>query len=190
MRIALNLAAMPSRRERYALAWAFPLAVLGAAGLVFMARFALVNIREYRSVQKDIVHEEELRRQLARQENELKSVVNEPQNQVISREAQYVNSLIEAKKISVADLTLKVSNLMPGTVHLSAFSLSQSQGTTVRFSVVGRDEEALEKFLAALEDSPSFQDVSVMNEGFQTEGAADAPVTITCTARYVGGVTP
>jgi Tfp pilus assembly protein PilN len=190
MRVTLNLASLPSRRERYALAWAVPLAVLGAAGLVFLARFAVVNIREYRSVQKDIVHEEELSRQLARQEDELKKVVAEPQNQAVSREAQYVNSLIAAKKISVAALALEVSNLMPETVHLTAFSLAQTQGTIVRFSVVGRDEEALESFLTVLEDSPNFQDVAVVSEGIQTESDAQTPVTIACTARYVGGVAP
>jgi Tfp pilus assembly protein PilN len=190
MKVTLNLAALPGRRERYALAWSVPLAVLGAAGFVLLARFAVVNVREYQKVQKEIVRLEDQNRQLAHQEDELRKIVGQPEYQTISSEAQYVNSLIEAKKISVADLILKVSKLMPDTVHLSGLSRSESQGTSVRFSVVGRDEEALETFLTALEDSPDFQDVAVVNEGIQTQGDASTPMTITCTARYMGSVLP
>lgn len=190
MKITLNLAALPSRRERYALAWAMPLAVMGAAGVVFFAIQGVRNIREYQIVQKDIVRLENRNRQLVLEENDLKKSVDRPEYQAVSREAHYVNSLIEAKKISVADLILKVSNLMPDAVHLSGFNLAQNPVISVRFSVVGRDEEALETFLTALEDSSDFQDVAVVNEGFQTEGDVNSPVTITCTARYVGGVTP
>lgn len=189
MKISLNLAAVPSRHERYGLAWAMPLALLGTVALAFLSAFAVGNLREYRSVRKDISRLEERDRLLAQREDELRKVVNQPQFQAISREAQYVNSLIDAKKLSAADLTLKVSKLMPASVRLSELSLTSRDEPMVRFSIVGRDEGAVETFLAALEDSPDFKDVAIMNQGFQTEGANEGPVTIICTARYVGSVT-
>jgi Tfp pilus assembly protein PilN len=190
MKVTLNLAALPSRRERYAFAWAVPLAVLGTAGLIYLVLFSVGNIQEYRKVQKDIVALQGQSRRLTLQEQDLKRSVERPEYRAISLQAQFINTLIEAKKISVADLTLKVSKLMPETVRLSGFSLSQTEGASVRFSVVGRDEEALESFLTALEDSPDFQDVAVVSEGIQSQTDSDTPITITCTARYVGSVLP
>jgi Tfp pilus assembly protein PilN len=188
MKVNLNLAALPSRRERYAFAWTVPLAVLGSVGMVYLAVFAIQNFREYRRVQGDIAVLQNQNRRLALQEAGLRKAVERPEYRVISRQAQYINSLIEAKRISVADLTLKVSKLMPATAHLSELSLGEGEGPSVRFSVIGKDEESLEAFLTALEDSPDFQDVAVTSEGIQSEGDENSPMTIKCSARYVGGV--
>jgi Tfp pilus assembly protein PilN len=190
MKITLNLAALPSRRERYAFAWAVPLSVLGAVMLVYLAMLAVGNIREYRNIKDEISRQQETKRQLAAQEENIKREIGRPEYQTVSRQAQFINSLIEEKEISAADLTLKVSELMPGTVRLTSFGLSQSQGTAVRFAVVGRDEDALEDFLTALEDSPDFRDVAVVDQGFQSQSDPNSPVTITCTATYVGSLLP
>jgi Tfp pilus assembly protein PilN len=190
MKITLNLATLPSRRERYALAWAVPLALLGAVFLVYLAMLAMGNIREYRNVRDEISRQQETKRRLAVQEENIKREIERPEYQTVSRQAQFINSLIEEKKISAADLTLKVSRLMPGTVHLTSFGVSRTQGTAVRFAVVGRDEDALESFLTALEGSSDFQDVAVVDQGFQSQGDPDSPVTITCTATYVGSLLP
>jgi Tfp pilus assembly protein PilN len=190
MKITLNLATLPSRRERYALAWAVPLALLGAVFLVYLAMLAMGNIREYQNVRDEISRQQETKRRLAVQEENIKREIERPEYQTVSRQAQFINSLIEEKKISAADLTLKVSRLMPGTVHLTSFGVSRTQGTAVRFAVVGRDEDALESFLTALEGSSDFQDVAVVDQGFQSQGDPDSPVTITCTATYVGSLLP
>ncbi len=190
MKITLNLAALPSRRERYALAWAVPLALLGAVMLVYLAMLAVGNIREYRNVKAEISRQQETARQLAAQEENIKREIERPEYRTVSRQAQFINSLIEEKKISAADLTLRVSELMPETVRLTSFGSSQSQETAVRFAVVGRDEGALEDFLTALEDSPDFRDVAVVDQGFQSQSDPNSPVTITCTATYVGSLLP
>jgi Tfp pilus assembly protein PilN len=188
MRVVLNLAALPSRRERYAFAWTLPVIVLGAVGLIYLAVFSVRNFQEYRRVQNDIVALQNQNSRLSLQEANLKRSVERPEDRMISRQAQYINSLIEAKKISVADLTLKVSKLMPETAHLATLSLGQGEGPFVQFSVIGKDEEALEDFLTALEDSPDFGDVAVESEGIQSQGDQSVPMTIKCTARYVGSV--
>jgi Tfp pilus assembly protein PilN len=190
MKITLNLATLPSRRERYALAWAVPLSVLGALMLVYLVMLAVGNFREYRSVKAEISRQEERKTRLSAEEEKIKREIERPEYQIVSRQAQFINSLIDEKKISTADLTLKVSRLLPETVHLTSFGLSQTQGTAVRFAVVGRDEDALEDFLTALEDSPDFQDVSVVDQGFQSQSDANSAVTITCTATYVGSLLP
>ena len=56
--------------------------------------------------------------------------------------------------------------------------------------MVGRDEDALEDFMTAPEDSPEFQDGSVVEQGLQWQSDANSAVTITCTATYVGSLLP
>lgn len=188
MKVSLNLATVPSRHERYGLSWAVPVVLLGAAGLVVFSVLGAGNVREYQNVQKDISRLEERTKALAQRETALREALNQPSFQEVLREAQFVNSLIESKKLSAAGLTWKVSKLMPEAVRLSAFSLTAKGEPTVRFSVVARDEQAVETFVTALEDSPDFRDVSIVNQGFETSGPEEGPVTVICTARYVGGV--
>ncbi|MGE5325965.1 MAG: PilN domain-containing protein [Deltaproteobacteria bacterium] len=190
MKVTLNLASLPSRRERYALSWAIPLTLAGAVGFAFIIYFGIANIREYRQVQRDILHMQDQNQTLSRQGADLRRQAQQPDYQAVAGEAHYLNSLIEAKKSSVADLVAKVGQLMPDDVRLSNMSMGNVRGAQVSFSVIGKDEEALEKFLTALEDSPDFQDVSVSNEGFQGQGESEGAVSITCTARYVGSLVP
>jgi Fimbrial assembly protein (PilN) len=190
MKVTLNLALQPTRRERYALSWAAPLALLSAVGLVFIVQSAMVYIRDYRHIQEHTVQIQELNRKLAEQEKDLRKTVEQPEYLAVSGQAQYLNSLIEEKRFSVSDLVMRVGQLMPADVHLSAMSLKQSKGYVVSFSVVGRNEVALEEFLTALEDSPDFKDISVSSQGFQGQSDAEDSVTITCTARYVGSLVP
>jgi hypothetical protein len=191
MKISLNLAHVPSRRERYALACAVPLAVLGIAGLAVLTMLSVRNVREYRRVREDVGRLEATNHTLAQREEALRKDLDQPQSRTIFREAQFVNSLIDAKKFSAADLTRKVGQLMPATVRLSTFSLTLVKGEPrVEFSIEARDAKAVETFLTALEDSPDFQDVAITNQGFQTEGTEGEPVTVRCAAQYVGGGTP
>lgn len=186
MKVTLNLASLPSRRERYALAWAVPLAILGAVALGYIIYFGVGNIREYRRVQKDILQVQNQNADLARQVSDLRRAAQQPDYQAVTGEAQYLNSLIEAKKISVADLVTRVGELMPDDVRLAGMSMRNAKGVQVSFSVIGKDEDALEKFLTALEDSPDFQDISVSSEGFKGQGDTDNSISISCTATYVG----
>ncbi|HET7841359.1 MAG TPA: hypothetical protein VFM21_07130 [Terriglobia bacterium] len=190
MKVTLNLALLPSRRERYALSWAVPLALLSAVGLAVIIHRGVINVREYRVVQSDIVQARELNQRLSGQEKDLRRSVEQPEYQAISSQAQYLNSLIEDKKVSASDLVMRIGELMPDDVHLAAMSMKQAKGSYVSFSVVGKNEEALEKFLTALEDSPDFQDLSVSSEGFQSQGEAAGSTSITCSARYVGSLVP
>ncbi len=190
MKVTLNLALLPSRRERYALSWAIPLTLLSAVGLVYIIQSGIGTVREYRHIQGDIVQMQDLNQKLTRQEKDLRQAVEQPEFRVVSRQAQYLNSLIDEKKVSAADLVMRIGELMPDDVHLSSLSLRQSKGYVVNFSVVGKGEEALEKFLTALEDSPDFQDISVSGEGFRAQGDNEGSVTINCTARYVGTLVP
>jgi hypothetical protein len=188
MKINLNLAIPEKAREHYALAWAIPAMVLGLGGLLFLASSTVRAFRDYRSTQRQIAACEQREEQLGGRETALRRELEEPQSRQVLQQVQYLNGLIEKKQISLAELAAKVTELLPAQARLTGLALQgEKDDLMVRFTVTGRSEEALETFLSHLEDSPAFQDVAIVNQGFQEEGAGPEPVTISCTARYLPG---
>jgi hypothetical protein len=186
MKIGLNLAVPESARERYALTWAIPAAVVGLAGLLFLGVSLIREFRAYRAVQKQVLVHRQHENQLRQREETLRKELGQAQYREVLRQAQYLNGLIDKKQISLTVLAAKVTKLMPGQARLAGFALSSDRDNLlVRFTITGRSEEAVETFLSNLEDSPDFQDVAIINQGFQEEGAGSEPVTISCTARYL-----
>jgi Tfp pilus assembly protein PilN len=186
MKVALNLAIAPSARERYALAWALPATLLGLAGLVFIAVSLGRQLWEYRRVHQQFGELQERIARLHVQETALQRNLDQPQARKIFRDAQFVNALIEKKQISLSQLAAEITKLLPGDARLAGLALApQSGDLRVRFTITGRNEEAVETFLGNLEDSPDFKDVALVNEGFQQQGPTSGPVTINCSARFV-----
>jgi hypothetical protein len=187
MKISVNLATYSGPRERYALAWALPLALIGAVGLVFLARSAFFNFREYQKVQKKVddvvLHEKEL----DDQEAALRKNLDLPGQKAVFQKAHFVNELIDQKQFSLTELTQRVSKLMPASVRLLSLRVSRPKADIfVRFSVIGHDEEGLEKFMENLEDAPDFEDLNVANQSPSTAKLMKGMVGIACTARYLG----
>jgi Tfp pilus assembly protein PilN len=190
MKITLNLAALPRPRERYALAWAVPLVVLGLAGLAILSGVAATNFIEYRAVKRDISLRRNQSRLLEERAKTLRQDLEKPRPRELAWRAQFLNSLIDQKSLSVAELAGKVAGLVPARARLTGLALAQEkEGPVARFSVEARDEEAMENFLDNLESSPDFQDVAILNEGFGSETAEEGGVTVICTARYLVGRT-
>lgn len=193
MKITLNLSIAPSRRQRYALAWAVPTSVLAAAGLVLLTFLAVRNFREYRSARRERLDLQQVETKMREQETALKKNLERPQLREMYRQAQFVNGLISQKRSSLPELAEKVSKLLPGQARLDGLALANSgNARTVRLAVAANSEEDIEKFLGNLEDSSDFTDVTVLSQGVAQEaeeggGRAPAPVTVVCTARYLGG---
>jgi hypothetical protein len=194
MKITLNLSIAPSPRERYALAWAAPTSVLAAAGLVLLSFLAVRNFREYRSARQARLDLQQVEAKMREQEAALKKNLERPQLREMYRQAQFVNSLISQKRSSLPELAEKVSKLLPGQARLDGLALTHSgNALTVRLAVAGTSEQDIEKFLGNLEDSADFADVTVLSQGVAPEpeeGGGRVPVTVVCTARYLGGQEP
>jgi len=188
MKVTLNLSIAASRRERYALVWAMPATLVGLAGLLLLLVATVHKVREYRVVRGSVVEYEEWENRLRERESALRKELERPQFRKVFRDAQFLNTLIEKKRVSVTALAAKVTKLLPGQVRLTGLALaSQGDDLVVRFAVTGRNEEVVETFLSNLEDSSDFKDVAIINQGFQEEGGASGPVTIVCTTRYLAG---
>ena len=188
MKVVLNLAIPPSARERYALYWAIPATLLGVTGLAFLLLFTVRSFREYKAVQKSVAEQQGRENTLRAQEMALRKQLEEPEYRRLLDDVQFVNALIEKKRVSLPGLAADITDLMPDEVRLTGLALApEGQELAVRFVITGKSEEAIERFLSDLEDSPHFKDVAIVNQGFEQTGAASELENIACTAHYLPG---
>jgi Tfp pilus assembly protein PilN len=187
MKVSLNLSLAQSFRQRHVVAWSVPLLLVSFVLLFRLVLSIQADWRQYRAVRQSVEREQLRENDLAGREAGLKGKLEQPENRALLREVQFVNSVIEQRRLSFTGLTEKVTVLLPPQVRLAALSLPDSSGDPiVHFGIEGTSEEPVETFLTNLEDSPDFRDVSLLSQGFEEKGNG-APVSITCTARYVGG---
>lgn len=187
MKITLNLSVAPSAHERYALAGALPVALLGLVVLVWLSLSALHSYRDYRKAHRALLEVQAAEARLRTRETALKGELEQPGSQQVYRGVRFVNALIDQKRFSLAELTEQVTKLLPPQVRLAGMALAAGGNEpVVRFTIVGNSEEAVEKFLINLEDSSYFRYVAIINQGFEQEGSAGGPVRIACTAQYQG----
>ena len=187
MKITLNLSSAPSPRERYALAWAVPVTLVALVGLGFFLNSSLTSWRDYRKYHGALAEAESQEVRLRQRQLTLERELSRPEFSAIYRDTQFINSLIERRQFSVAELTQKVTKLMPVAVHLVGLALShQEHERVVRFTVAGEKQEGVETFLVNLEDSPDFDQVQIVSQGEEQTEAGGVQVVLACSARYAG----
>ncbi|HVA00710.1 MAG TPA: hypothetical protein VMV34_03550 [Terriglobia bacterium] len=192
MKIYLNLAVAPSRRERYALAWAVPTLAVALLIFVYLAGSAIRDFRHSRQIRHSLADFQAKDAHLRAREMELRLQLARPKSREMVDETEFVNHLINQRQFSLTELTVKVSKLLPLNVKLNGLGLEGPDAhPEVRFAVLGKSEEAVESFLNNLEDSEDFSDVTIRNQGFRGgEGGSPEQVALTCTARYVTAILP
>jgi cell division protein FtsB len=189
MKVTLNLSLSQSLRQRHRLAWSLPVLVIALALLGRLVFSLQYDWHQYRTASQAVAREQGRLGQLAAREADLRQKLDRPESRDLLHEVQFVNSLIDQRQLSFSDLAAKVTALLPPQARLAALSLPDSSGDPlVHFGIEGTTEDAVETFLNNLEESPDFDEVTVTNQGFEEKGTG-APVSITCTARYVGGRT-
>ncbi len=188
MKITLNLGTPSSARERYALAWAIPVAVVGLIVLVALCVVGVKNYKAYGRVRASVAAVEREEAQVRAREAALRAELERPQLREIYRNAHFINGVIERRKFSIVQFVDNVRKLLSDDVRLDALGLSVAEeNRVVRLAVSAESDEALEKFVIRLEDSPDFTDITIVSQGLSQQGPdVDEPATVACTARYVG----
>src|SRR5579863_3648631 len=160
MRLELNLSPAQSLRQRYLLYWAVPAGFLALLLLVRLGLSIPAGWREYRVARQAALQEQQHDSRLQERIVALQRTLNQPEYRETQREVQFINELIEQKTLSLAELTAKVTALLPPQVRLTALALPDASGDPlVRLGIEGGSERDVEDFLTLLEDSPDFQDV-------------------------------
>jgi hypothetical protein len=193
MKVYLNLAVPRDRRERYSLLWTIPVLILSVIVLAWMATAVIYGLRRSHQVQKSLVAIKARDAALRAREALLQRQIERPEFRQMMQKTEFINGLISQKQFSLTDLTFQVSKLLPPAARLNGLALASSaaQNPEVQFAVMGKNEEAIESFLANLEDSNEFSDVIIKSQGFQGGGgSAPQEVALVCTAKYLSPVSP
>jgi len=109
MKITLNLSSVPSPRERYALAWALPVALVALVGLFLLLSSSLASWRNYRKYNGVLSEVRSQEARLRDRQLSLERDLSRPEYKELFRNAQFINALIEDRQFSVGDLTQKVA---------------------------------------------------------------------------------
>jgi len=188
MRISLNLSTAEASHERFALAWAVPAVVLGLAGLVLLNVFGVRQYRAYRADRLQVADIQRREAELRGKEADVRRDLEKPAYGDLLRQVSFVNTLIDSRNVSLTELVGKLAQFVPKDARLTTLALvSQDQDLVIRFTIAGKSEDAVEALLNALEDSPNFKDVSILNQGFSDESSQAGQIAVVCTARYVPG---
>lgn len=190
MKIDLNLGVHQSAHERYALYWAIPAALASLVALAYLTSVALRNIRLYHEVSQSVAECQAQQNLLRAREMASIRRLQQPEFQGVLRQASYVNSLIDQRRLSLTGLTAKITELLPPDVHLTSLALTLgSEGPLVRMTVESSSQEQVIAFVENLEESPDFADPVISSEDPGREGVAPptaGEARMVCAALYKG----
>jgi hypothetical protein len=166
IRVPINLASEPFRRDRPVLVGSAVVAVV----LAILLGFQCVTIYSERNQAADTrVTIDRLNAQLrtlAATQAKLNATLNKPENAEVLERSLFLNSLIDRKAISWSKIFADLEKVMPYNVRLVSVRLPEvdSENQVLLDMVVGSKEvQPVLELLKRLEASPQFGPTSVLN---------------------------
>jgi hypothetical protein len=164
LRIPINLATEPFRRDRPMLAGSAAIAILLSLLLIFQV-FTIVSERHQAAdIRVAIDRENAQLRSIAAQQNKLNATLRKPENAEVLERSLFLNTLIDRKAISWTKIFADLEKVMPYNVRLVSVRLPQvdSNNQVLLDMVVGAKEVGpILDLLKHLEGAPQFGPYSV-----------------------------
>ena len=166
MKIPINLASQPFRRDRAILAGAAAICVALAAALGGLIYLYAADRAESAELRREV---DRLDRQTAKSGADLallEAILRKPENSTVMEDSVFINTLLYHKGISWSRLFADLESTIPYNVKLIALvpSINSRNVVVLDISVAAQDSKALVEFAMALERSAAFRDVSPHNE--------------------------
>jgi hypothetical protein len=164
LRIPINLATEPFRRDRPMLAGAAAIATLLSVLLIFQVFTIVSERRQAADIRVAIVRENAQLRVIAAQQDKLNATLRKPENAEVLERSLFLNTLIDRKAISWTKIFADLEKIMPYNVRLVSVRLPavNSNNQVLLDMVVGaKDVEPILELFKRLEGSPQFGNASV-----------------------------
>ena len=184
LRVPINLASEPFRRDRPLLVGSAALAVVLVLLLIYQV-FAIVSERHQAAdIRVAIVRENSQLQALAAQQAKLNATLRKPENAEVLDRSLFLNTLLERKAISWTKIFADLEKVMPYNVRLVSVRLPEvdMNNEVLLDMVVGaRDVPPILDLLKRLEASPQFGNTSVQSSAppSQTDQFYRYHVTVT-----------
>jgi type IV pilus assembly protein PilN len=158
MRIPINLASQPFRRDRPML---LASAVVSAALLLTLALLgylALLDRAQLRSLRSDVSRLEGRLRAVRAEQARMDAVLRQPENASVLERSVFLNDLIFHKAISWSHMFADLERTAPYNVRITALHPTINSRNQVMLDMTAASDqpEGIEDLLKALEASPTF----------------------------------
>jgi Tfp pilus assembly protein PilN len=173
MKIPINLASEPFRRDRGMLAASVAVGILLVASLALLITLANADNAQLADVRKDVT---QLRAQIAaatKQQAEFEAIIRKPDNASVLETSVFLNTLLSRKGISWTRILADLEKTMPPTVkvtNIQPYVTGRNQ-VVLSLQVGAEGEGPVLDFYQALEKSDLFGSISqaIFNPPTQAE---------------------
>jgi Tfp pilus assembly protein PilN len=185
MRVRLNLSTSPLESNRR---FAVTAGAIGAVGVLALLLLSFRTFTILRSDKALRAQQNALDTQIARlqlQRHGLSDFFENPQTVQRRQRAAYLNSLIQQRAFPWIKIFMDLERILPEGAHVVSIEPKLS-GDTVQLSfLVGAlSDESKLKFLKALENSPEFSHIELLNESRPTRNDQMDRVLLSLQAEY------
>lgn len=162
MRIPINLASQPFRRDRPLVAGSLAVCVLLLATLGVLISLILTERAQVADVRQDVARLDRAVRQTSTEQSAQDVVLRRPENAEVLERTVFLNELLYRKGISWMKIFADLQNTLPPNVRIMTIRpfVNKENKVTVDMTVGAESPAAVIDFLKALESSPLFESVS------------------------------
>ena len=184
LRVPINLASEPFRRDRPLLVGSAVLGAVLALLLIFQVIYIVSEHQQAADIRVAIDRQNVRLRAIADQQGKLNATLRRPENAEVLERSLFLNTLIERKAISWTKIFADLEKVMPYNVRLVSVRLPEvdSNNRILLDMVVGaKDVPPILELFKRLEDSPQFGPTSVQSSAppSQTDPFYRYHVTVT-----------
>ncbi|MCS7026070.1 MAG: hypothetical protein NZV14_14800 [Bryobacteraceae bacterium] len=158
MRLTINLATEPFRRERPYLVAAWALGSLLTVTLGVFTYLALLTDDLTREARAEVQKAEQLVRSLAAEQARLEAVLRQPENSEVIERSIFLNQLLLRKSISWTRMFSDLEKVIPHSVRIISIRPQVTPENQVYLEMVvgAQSSEPVVEMLMRLESSPQF----------------------------------
>lgn len=166
IRVPINLASEPFRRDRPALVGLAATAIVAALLLAFLALRIVSERKEAAETRVTINRLNAQIRSLDADQAKLNALLRKPENAAVLQRSVFLNTLIDRKAISWTKIFADLDKVMPYNVRLMSVRLPEvntDNEVLLDMFVGAKEVPPVLEFLKKLEASPQFGPTSVLN---------------------------
>jgi hypothetical protein len=184
LRVPVNLASEPFRRDRPVMIGSAALAVVLTLVLIYQVFAILSERHQAADIRVAIARESDQLSRIAAQQAKLNATLRRPENAEVLERSLFLNTLIQRKAISWTKIFGDLEKVMPYNVRLISVRLPEidNNNQVLLDMVVGAKEvPPVLEFFKRLEDAPQFGNTSVQSSAppSQTDPYYRYHVTVT-----------
>lgn len=165
MRIPINLASQPFRRDRAMLAASITLSVLMAATLAVLISLILADRDQLRDVRADVARMNAITQRVSADQSKFDAVLRKPENAEVLERSVFLNELLKRKGISWTRIFADLEKILPYNVRIVQIhpSLDANDKVVLEMQFGAESPAPMAELLKAMGESTLFSRPDLKN---------------------------